>query len=270
MTLCSAFLFATLWVVFTKSLAWLIQRQMGNAGIVDAIWAFSLGSLALGFAAVGPAPGSLRLLLAAMGGGWGLRLGWHLWRRNWRAAEDWRYAKLRLQWGAQASWKMWAFFQFQNVFTLALAASAFGPVAWRHDSPPQWAPWLAVAIWALSLVGEGVADAQLRRHQLQREGRPAVCDRGLWRYSRHPNYFFESVHWLAYVPLAWGTPWIAASLLAPLVMVMLLLKISGVPLLEAEMARRKPGYADYMQRTSMLLPWPPRRERAASDSHPGA
>jgi steroid 5-alpha reductase family enzyme len=116
---------------------------------------------------------------------------------------------------------------------------------------------IAVAILLLSVCGEGLADAQLRRFKADPATRGRVCDAGLWRYSRHPNYFFECLHWLAYLPLAWGSalwPW---SLIAPLVMVALLLKISGVPLLESEMARRKPGYAEYMRRTSMLIPWPP-------------
>jgi len=106
--------------------------------------------------------------------------------------------------------------------------------------------------------GEGLADEQLRRFKADPTQRGRVCDVGLWRYSRHPNYFFECVHWLAYLPLAWGSPLWAWGLIAPAVMVLLLLKISGVPLLEAEMAVRKPGYADYMKRTSMLIPWPPR------------
>ena len=88
-----------------------------------------------------------------------------------------------------------------------------------------------------------------------------VCRDGLWRWSRHPNYFFECVHWLAYVPLAIGAPYGWISLAAPLVMALLLMKLSGVPLLEADMMRRKPGYADYVRDTSALVPWPPRSAR---------
>ena len=114
----------------------------------------------------------------------------------------------------------------------------------------------AVLILLVAVGGEALADAQLK--QFKAQGHAGVCDRGLWRYSRHPNYFFECLHWLAYVPLAWGAPWGWWSLLAPLVMLGLILKLSGVPLMERELVRRKPGYAEYVARTSMLLPWPPK------------
>lgn len=254
-----AVLAAALLLFLAKSVAWLIQRRMGNGGIVDAIWAWALGGLAVWFAAVGSAPTEVRLTLGAMGGLWGLRLGTYLWRRNWRAAEDWRYAKFRADWGAQAQTKMFWFFQFQNLFTLALATSAFVPAAYREGSPGPLGLGAAVAILLVSVWGEGLADEQLRRFKADPARRGQVCDVGLWRYSRHPNYFFECVHWLAYIPLAVGGGLWGWSLIAPVVMVLLLLKISGVPLLEAEMAVRKPGYAEYMKRTSMLLPWPPRR-----------
>ncbi len=255
-----AVLVAALLLFAAKSVAWLVQRRLGNAGIVDGIWAWALGGLALWFAAVGTAAGPVRLTLALMGGLWGLRLGAYLWRRNWRTAEDWRYAQFRTQWGEQAQFKMFWFFQFQNLFTLALACSAFMPAAYRDGLPPSWAWAPAVLILLASVAGESVADAQLRafkaRVARQTDAASLVCDEGLWRHSRHPNYFFECVHWLAYLPLAWGSPLWPWALAAPLVMVVLLLKVSGVPLMEAEQARRKPAYIAYMARTRMLLPWP--------------
>jgi steroid 5-alpha reductase family enzyme len=258
MSMLNAVLVAAALLFAAKSVAWLIQRQQGNGGIVDAIWAWALGGLAVWFAFTGSAALEVRLTLATMGGLWGLRLGNYLWQRNWRAAEDWRYAQFRAEWGDQAQSKMFWFYQFQNVFTLALACSAFLPAAYREGSPGPVALGLAMAILVLSVWGEGLADDQLRRFKADPAQRGRVCDVGLWRYSRHPNYFFECVHWLAYLPLAWGSELWAWGLIAPLVMVLLLLKISGVPLLEAEMARRKPGYAEYMRRTSMLVPWPPK------------
>jgi steroid 5-alpha reductase family enzyme len=108
------------------------------------------------------------------------------------------------------------------------------------------------------LLGEGIADRQMERFRAAAANRGQVCRDGLWRYSRHPNYFFECVHWCAYVPLALGAPFGWVSLGAPLLMAWLLIRLSGVPLMEAEMARRKPGYADYLRTTSMLIPWPPK------------
>ena len=255
----SAFLVAVGIVIAAKTLAWLLQLRSGNAGIVDAIWAWSLGGLAVWFASTGSADPLLRLAIGVMGGVWGLRLGWHLWLRNWGAAEDWRYAGFRARWGAQANRNMWFFFQFQNLFTLMLAASAFWGPAFGDGRATPLTLVLAAAVWLTSVVGESIADAQLETFRRDPVNRGQVCDRGLWGWSRHPNYFFETVHWLAYAVLAWGSSDWAWTLVAPLVMAFLLLKMSGLPILEAGLVERKPGYADYMRRTSAFIPLPPKK-----------
>ncbi|MGH8447471.1 MAG: DUF1295 domain-containing protein [Solimonas sp.] len=251
----STFLLTILIAVAAKSGAWLLQKRTRNAGTVDAIWAWTLGGLAVVYAALGDAPLGLRLLLALMGGLWGLRLGVYLWRRNHGRPEDWRYAQFRAQWGARVDARMFWFFQFQNLFTLLLSASAFLPVAYRDTAPVPALLALAVLVWGVAVAGEGVADCQMRDFRADPANRGQVCRAGLWRWSRHPNYFFECLHWLAYVPLALGAHWGWTSLLAPLLMALLLLKLSGLPLLEREMMRRKPGYADYVRTTSPLIPW---------------
>ncbi len=287
MTVLKAFLTAAGIVFAAKTFAWLLQLKTKNAGLVDAIWAWTLGGLALFYAAAGTAPQTLATLLACMGGLWGLRLGLHLWVRNWNKPEDWRYAQFRKNWGTQAAaserarqqnvrgvggpaasrthcfanavsaadLNMFWFFQFQNIFTLALAGCAFVPVAYRADLPSVFAITLALTIYVVSVAGEYLADAQMERFRANPMNKGRVCRDGLWRWSRHPNYFFECLHWLAYVPLALGAPYGWVSLGAPLVMAFLLMKLSGVPLLEAEMMRRKPGYADYVRSTSALIPW---------------
>ncbi|MCI0750050.1 MAG: DUF1295 domain-containing protein, partial [Nevskiales bacterium] len=189
----------------------------------------------------------------------GVRLGTHLWRRNWDRPEDWRYAGFRARWGAHADRNLFWFFQFQNVFTLMLAATAFLPLAFHSGTPSPRAFGFAFLLWAASILGESLADAQMERFRRDPANRNAVCRQGLWRYSRHPNYFFECLHWCAYVPLAWGAAWGWLSLIAPLVMAFLLTRLSGMPLLEAELVRRKAGYADYMRTTRALIPWPPKK-----------
>jgi steroid 5-alpha reductase family enzyme len=253
-----AFLVSIVIVVLAKTFAWALQVKTKNGGLVDAVWAITLGGLAAFYAVVGTAPVQTRWVLAAMGSAWGLRLGWHLWVRNWGKPEDFRYAQFRKDWGAAVNAKMFWFFQFQNIFTLLLSASAFIVVAYRADDAPLWAVALAIAIWIISVAGEGIADGQMERFRRNTANKGKVCRDGLWRYSRHPNYFFETVHWLAYVPLALGTPHWFITLGAPLVMAWLLMKLSGVPLLEKEMMQRKPGYADYVAKTSALIPWPPK------------
>jgi len=254
----NAFWVSVIVVIAAKTAAWALQLRTRNAGMVDAIWALTLGGLAALYAWLGTAPAGTRALLALMGGLWGLRLGWHLWERNWGKPEDWRYAKFRADWGKDADWKMFFFFQFQNIFTLALSASAFIAVAYRPDAPPAAAVVVAIAIWLMSVLGEGLADRQMEAFRANPANKGRVCRDGLWRYSRHPNYFFECLHWLAYLPLAWGAPYAWAPLLAPLVMAWLLMKLSGVPMLEAEMIQRKPGYAEYVRQTSALVPWFPK------------
>jgi steroid 5-alpha reductase family enzyme len=258
MSALALFLITVAVAIAAKTFAWWLQLRTRNAGLVDPIWAFTLGSLALIYAAAGSAPPGVRAALAIMGGGWGLRLGLHLWLRNAGKPEDFRYARFRAQWGAAADRNMFWFFQFQNVFTLALSASAFMPAAFRADAPPPAAFLLAALIWIVAVAGEGLADRQMETFRANPMNKGRVCREGLWRYSRHPNYFFECVHWLAYLPLAWGAPFGWATLAAPAIMSWLLLKLSGVPLLEAEMVKRRPGYAEYIRTTNALIPWPPK------------
>lgn len=253
-----AFLLTVVIVFAAKTFAWWLQLRTRNAGLVDAIWAVTLGGLALVYAVLGDAPVVVRAVLALMGGTWGIRLGVHLFVRNWGKPEDWRYARFRKQWGAKADFNMFWFFQFQNIFTLLLSASAFLPLAYREGVPPFACLILAMLIWIASVVGEGIADRQMERFRGNPANKGQVCRDGLWRWSRHPNYFFECLHWVAYLPLAWGMDLWWVTLGAPLVMAFLLMKMSGVPLLEAEMMQRKPDYAEYVRKTSALVPWPPK------------
>jgi steroid 5-alpha reductase family enzyme len=254
----AAFLATVVIAVAAKNGAWALQLRTRNAGLVDPIWAFTRGLIAIASAVLGTAPAGTRWALGLMGGLWGARLGAHLWARNAGKPEDFRYAQFRARWGARADFNMFWFFQFQNVFTLLLSASAFLAVAFREANPPAWAFALAGATWLLAVAGEGLADRQMERFRANPANRGQVCRDGLWKYSRHPNYFFECVHWLAYLPLAWGAAWGWVALAAPLVMAALLLKLSGVPLLEEDLIKRKPGYAEYVRTTSVLVPWPPR------------
>ena len=246
---------AALALAFTG--VWLVQLRSGNAGIVDAVWAWTLGALGPWFAWHSPAPEALRWLLALMPLAWGLRLGGYLWRRNHGHPEDGRYAQLRREWGAAANIRMWLFFQVQVVFSMLIGLGLL--VASRRQEGPALV-WLglAVGIWAVALVGEAVADAQLAAFKRNPAYRGQVCRQGLWRYSRHPNYFFECLHWVAYVPLALGAPWGWLSLLPPLVMAFLLLRLSGIPTTEAQAAKSRPAYAEYIRTTSALIPWPPK------------
>lgn len=239
---------------------WLWQRHTRNAGIVDAIWAAGVGAAAVVLAALGDGAAWSRLTLAVLGAAWGLRLALHLWRRVRGEAEDGRYAYLRTLW-RNSDWRWFAFFQFQAflivLFALPFVAVAGSPIQGVH---PAWIAGLL--IWLIGVVGESLADAQLRRFRHDPANRGRTCRNGLWRYSRHPNYFFEWLHWFAYVALAWGSPHWALSWLGPLVMFVFLRWLSGIPFTEAQALRtRGDDYRDYMRRTPMLFPWFPRSDR---------
>lgn len=254
----SAALVVLLLLVTVFSAVWAWQLRTQNAGMVDPVWAFSLGVVALLYAWLGTGSTPARVLVGVGGALWGCRLGWHLWRRNAGKPEDARYRKLREQWGTATPRKMFGFFQLQAAGSMLLAV-AFAVPSYRADAPGMAAMLAAVVLWLISVAGEALADRQLRTFAADPAHHGQTCRAGLWRYSRHPNYFFECVHWLAYVPLAVGAPWAWLTLLPPVLMAWLLLKVSGIPMLEAHMRATRADYADYARTTSVLIPWPPRR-----------
>jgi len=245
--------------VLIFSLAWLWQLRTRNAGMVDPIWSYSVGALAVLYAVLANGEQTVRVMTALLGGGWGLRLGSHLLRRN-MGEEDGRYARLREEWGPAAQRNMFWFFQLQVVFAMLLSLG-FLVVVYQPLRPSNAVYLLALVVWLISVAGEGCADRQLSRFKAAPENRGKVCRRGLWRYSRHPNYFFECLHWLTYAILALASPWLWVTLIPPLVMAWLLLKVSGIPLTEAQTARSRPDYAEYIRTTSALIPWPPKKVR---------
>lgn len=237
--------------------AWLVQRAAGNAGFVDVIWTAALAAagVAGGLSAAGPR-GWLVAVLAAI---WGLRLGGHILRRNWGAAEDSRYARLRASWGAGFEARMFGFLQVQALAAAALAMSFLAAAG--NPAPLGLGDAAGIALFGLGLAGGALADAQLARFRRDPAHRGQICEVGLWRYSRHPNYFFEFLGWCAWPLLAiapgYGWGWVALS--GPALMYWFLVHVSGIPPLEAEMLRsRGERYRAYQARTRAFLPLPKR------------
>lgn len=237
---------------------WVRQLATRNAGMVDPVWSWSMGALGVFYALVADGDPALRLAVGVIAGAWGLRLGTHLYLRNAGKPEDSRYARLRAEWGAQADRRMLNFFILQAVFALLLSLGMW-TVAWQQTAVPAWQLALAAGLAVVSLGGEALADRQLEQFRSQPQNQGRVCRQGLWSWSRHPNYFFECLHWPCYLILAWGTPGAWITLIPPLVMVWLLLKVSGIPLNEAAAAAKRPEYAEYMRTVSAFIPLPPRR-----------
>lgn len=243
--------------------AWAVQQRTGNSGWVDTIWTFSLGLVGAGSAlwpVSGAAPNARQWLVAALVAVWSLRLGIHVAVRTAGIKDDPRYAAFAKEWGADSPRKMFLFLQNQGwgsiplVFAIFVAARFPGEALRLQD-------YLGVVMLFAGIAGEGLADAQLKRFREDPANKGKVCDAGLWRWSRHPNYFFEWFGWLAYpvIALSPDYPWGWATLLAPMFMYWILVHVTGIPPLEAQMLKsRGDRYREYQSRTSAFFPLPPK------------
>ena len=252
------------WVLMALAMLalWQLQRRRGDASFVDAAWAAGLGLLARIYAGVLPGGGGRRILVTLLAVLWSGRLALHLLKdRVIGKEEDGRYREMRRQWGARAQAEFFWYFQAQ-----ALAAALFSVpfvVAMANGRPFPGA-WDAagVAVWLVAVGGEWLADAQLARFRADPRNRGRTCRAGLWSWSRHPNYFFEWLHWWSYVLLAAGGPWWWLTLLGPAAMLYLLFHVTGIPKNEARaLETRGDDYRDYQRRTSAFIPLPPRSPR---------
>lgn len=237
---------------------WLIQRRTGNAGIVDVGWTFGIGVFVAILAIVTPGEWIRRLLIASITAVWSLRLGGHLVRRISSEPEDGRYRNLRDWAGGRQQPVLLFFFMLQATWVVLFALPQY--VAMYNMRAFGIYDIAAIAVFSVSLIGEAIADRQLANFRNDASNRGEVCRVGLWRYSRHPNYFFEWLHWFAYPLLAIGIGsllWV--TLLGPVVMLVFLLKITGVPPTEMRaLQTRGERYREYQRTTSAFFPWFPK------------
>jgi steroid 5-alpha reductase family enzyme len=240
-------------------LVWIWQYFRGDAGVVDVAWGLGVALLAVVFLSVN-APGlwERRLLAGICISLWAVRLsGYVAWRIVNAHEEDGRYRDLKAQHGAKAQAVLFRFFQLQ-AFGCWLFALPLWLVA-KNAAPWSWADGVAIAVWLAAVWGETQADAQLAAFRREPHQRGTVCRRGWWRYSRHPNYFFEWLHWWTYVFLAWHAPWGALALLGPLAMGYFICYVTGIPPTEAQALRsRGEAYREYQRTTSPFIPWWPK------------
>lgn len=248
------------------SAAWIVQRASRNGGWVDVFWSFGTGANCVAALLASPSAGGtwrrdLLVLLVAL---WSLRLGGHIALRVRGAPEDVRYAALRRRWGAGFDRRMIGLVLVQAPVSTVLAMAVLF-AARRPDPGFGPADAVGLALCAVSVAGEGLADRQMRRFKAAPANRGKVCDQGLWGLSRHPNYLFEALFWLSFPVIATTSadPWSLLSWLAPALMAALLRYGSGVPPLEAAMIESKgDAYRDYQARVPAILPglgpWRPR------------
>ncbi|QGN55169.1 DUF1295 domain-containing protein [Novosphingobium sp. Gsoil 351] len=255
-------------IVVVMTGLWLIAVRIGDVSFIDAVWGGGMALLAVSSWLQRDEPGALATLILAMTVLWGGRLALYLFLR-WRGhGEDPRYARMlgkAKERGKFAGAALKIVFgpQALLLFLVCLPAQ-LGILASRDSAPLGPLAWAGLALWGVGIVFEWVGDWQLARFRADPASKGKVLDWGLWRYTRHPNYFGDACAWwgiwLAAADAGWGIA--AASVAGPLFLTFTLTKWSGKPLLEKGMAKRRPDYAAYVKRTSGFVPWLPRRDRS--------
>jgi len=250
---------AYLFMTVVMGMLWVVQKKIRNAAIGDVGWCFGLILTVLWYAT--QASGSFeRILLPVMlvtlyAGRLGLYI---LFNRVIGKEEDARYQRLRQEWGESESGKMLAYFLLQ-----ALAVAAFSlpflVLMWNPRPPSALVELIGLLIWGVAMAGEARADRQLAYFRADPRNQGRVCREGLWKYSRHPNYFFEWLHWWSYVVMTLGRPGWVFTWIGPIGMGLALFKISGIPRAEAQaLSSRGPEYEAYQATTNLFFPWFPR------------
>lgn len=253
-------------VAVSMLLLWLVSLVLRDASIVDIYWGLGFVLIAWVAYAVMDSPTARGRIVTLLTTLWGARLATHLAWRNAGHGEDFRYAEMRERHGRRF-WlvSLYLVFGLQGLLMWVVSLPVQVAQVQGTGVPLGWLDALGGGLWAAGVAFEAIGDWQLARFRSDPSNRGRVCDRGLWAWTRHPNYFGDAVMW-------WGLYCFAASAgarwtaVGPVVMTVLLLKISGVAMLERSLRASRPGYAEYVARTSAFFPLPPRRRRAASRS----
>ena len=259
MNFTNLFLLSGAAILLLMTLLWLLSLTLKNSSIVDIFWGFGFILIVWLVFALAP-QGYLprRQLVAILVTVWGVRLALHIGSRNWGKPEDFRYASWRKENGPRWWWvSYFKVFLLQGLIMWMLSAPLIA--AQTSGFPAILTPMdlLGMCIWGAGLFFETVADAQLAYFKKNPTNRGRILTSGLWKFSRHPNYFGEAVLWWGYylLALAAGAGW---TVFAPLLMTILLVKVSGVSMLEKTL-KSKPGYEEYMNNTNAFVPWLPKR-----------
>jgi steroid 5-alpha reductase family enzyme len=248
-------------VIAFMTAVWLLSLLKKNASIADIFWGLGFVLVAWITFFLSNGDGPRRLIVAAMTTIWGLRLSTHLLVRNWSSEEDPRYQKMRSAHGKHF-WivSLFTVFLLQGLLLWIISLVVQLPLFVELPINLTMLDGLGIVIWSAGFVFETTADQQLYRFRSDPDNKGKVMDKGLWAYSRHPNYFGEMLIWWGFYAMALNNAANAWVILSPMLVTILLLKVSGVPLLEKHIKERRPAYEDYMRRTSAFFPWFPKKE----------
>jgi len=237
---------------------WLVSLAIKNVAIVDVFWGLGFVLIAAVAAACNGPPTNRMALLLAMTSVWGVRLAAYLLWRNWGQGEDRRYGEMRKHHGERfGRVSLVTVFLLQGLLLVWIALPLEFAAAEKSSAPLGLLDGIGVLLWLVGLTFETVGDLQMAKFQSEPANEGRVMDQGLWRYTRHPNYFGDfCVWWGLYITAAAGGA--ALTILSPATMSFLLVRVSGVTLLEKSIGERRPDYAEYRKRTSSFFPWPRR------------
>jgi steroid 5-alpha reductase family enzyme len=242
------------------TLLWLFSLALKNSSIVDIFW--GTGFVIVAWTAFVLSPGGFeprKGLLVFLVTVWGLRLSLYILSRNWGKPEDFRYQVWRKAAGAAWWWRsFFKVFLLQGVLLWIISAPLLAAQLGARSGRLTWLDYLAILVWVIGFFFEAMGDWQLARFKADPTNRGKVLQSGVWRYTRHPNYFGDATQWWAYylIALAAGGWW---TFFSPLIMTTLLLRVSGVALLEKTLRAEKPEYKEYAAKTSEFIPWFPRK-----------
>jgi len=237
---------------------WLVSLRRRDVSIVDSLWSLMLLAAGVTYAFTQPEQGVRAWIMLALCTVWALRLCVHITVRNHGKGEDRRYQVIRERNQPHFELKsLYLVFGFQAVLATVVSLPLLGAV--QNASPLGWIDFAGMAVVSFGITFEAVGDWQLARFKADPANAGQVMDRGLWRYTRHPNYFGECCVWWGFYLLA--VEQAAWTVAGPILMTLLLLKVSGVSLLEKDIGERRPGYASYIRRTNAFIPGLPRTDR---------
>ncbi|MDH3883765.1 MAG: DUF1295 domain-containing protein [Desulfobacterales bacterium] len=241
---------------------WLISLGYRNVSIVDSLW--GLGFVLIAWLTFFMSDGvwSRKMLIAVLVTLWGLRLSIYLSWRNWGKGEDPRYGSWRKKSGDRF-WLVSLFkvFILQALFLWVISlAVQIGQLA-SIPAKLTWLDGLGIIVWAVGFTFESLGDWQLAKFKSDPASKGRVMDRGLWAYTRHPNYFGEFLIWWGIFLITLSTPNSWWTILSPVIITLVLLKMTGIPLTEQELVKNRPGYSEYVKRTSAFVPWFPVKEK---------
>lgn len=244
-------------------LTWIASFVRSDVSLVDRVWAIFIVGAGIVYMLLMPDPWPRGAWMIAIGGFWALRLSGFITWRNWGEGEERRYQEIRKRNEPNFRWKsLYLVFSLQAVLAWVVSAPFFVG-ATSGARPLNWLDGVGIAIAIFGALFEAVGDAQMARFKADPRHKGQVMDRGLWRYTRHPNYFGEVCVWwglwlIALGGAGWGGAW---SVVSPLLMTVLLLKVSGVSLQEKDIGERRPAYRDYIERTNAFIPGAPKKAR---------